>query len=556
MATLPSNRTIDAVLLMAPAVHATGPRGAYTINGSQSYENLYTLNGAVINENLRGAPMTPYIEDALQEVTVASAGVSAEYGRFAGGVANAITKSGGNTFSGSFRTSFANDKLASLTPFQIDAADCDASTRSTLKLDKIVPTYEATFGGPIATGRALVFSARRVSSSRSRQRTTVVDEHPVRPHERREAVRRQADVHASPGPFGAAARTSSMDQVLSNNTGSQRDGYREPDQPGAAAGPVSPCTTPVCVRRTSSSRRSIRRGTLTFTDVGADTTDRIHGTMILDISSERRFWSPTFCSGSRRATGTNSGTTATSCSRDRQFLSNAVVGFAPHGVRLRLLQRQHLGEHARERQRLPYPRDVTRFFADGDVYPQFIPGTAAHVDRHRVHADPGSSSEGSNLRTHSLFVNDTWRLSEPVHVWTSGCASTRTRRRMAAARMSATTCPSAPGSRRSGIPAADGRWAVSAAIARYVMALTSNLAGSTTAAGNAATLPLVLPGPGDQRRRHRRMPAARRHARPRSGRCSHWFDANGGTMRRPIAARHRARRQHDDARAAEVAVLD
>ena len=84
MATLPSNRTIDAVLLMAPAVHATGPRGAYTINGSQSYENLFTLNGAVINENLRGVPMTPYIEDALQEVTVASAGVSAEYGRFCG----------------------------------------------------------------------------------------------------------------------------------------------------------------------------------------------------------------------------------------------------------------------------------------------------------------------------------------------------------------------------------------------------------------------------------------------------------------------------------------
>src|SRR3954470_22675027 len=41
MATLPSNRTIDAVLLMAPAVHATGPRGGFTINGSQSYENLF-----------------------------------------------------------------------------------------------------------------------------------------------------------------------------------------------------------------------------------------------------------------------------------------------------------------------------------------------------------------------------------------------------------------------------------------------------------------------------------------------------------------------------------
>ena len=62
--------------------------------------------------------MTPYIEDAIQEVTVASAGVSAEYGRFAGGVANAVTKSGGNTFSGSFRTSFANDSWRSFTPFE------------------------------------------------------------------------------------------------------------------------------------------------------------------------------------------------------------------------------------------------------------------------------------------------------------------------------------------------------------------------------------------------------------------------------------------------------
>jgi hypothetical protein len=118
MADLPSNRTIDAVLLMAPAVHPTGPRGAYTINGSQSYENLYMLNGAVINENLRGLPMTPYIEDALQEVTVASAGISAEYGRFAGGVATAVTKSGGNRFGGSFRTTFANDSWRSFTPFE------------------------------------------------------------------------------------------------------------------------------------------------------------------------------------------------------------------------------------------------------------------------------------------------------------------------------------------------------------------------------------------------------------------------------------------------------
>ncbi len=116
MATLPSNRTIDAVMLMAPSVHATGPRGAFSIDGALSYENLYTLNGAVIVENLRGAAYPLYIEDALQEVTVATAGVSAEYGRFAGGMVSAVTKSGGDMFSGSLRTSFANDYWRSLTP--------------------------------------------------------------------------------------------------------------------------------------------------------------------------------------------------------------------------------------------------------------------------------------------------------------------------------------------------------------------------------------------------------------------------------------------------------
>ena len=134
--------------------HATGPRGAFTINGSQSYENLYTLNGAVINENLRGAPMTPYIEDAIQEVTVASAGISAEYGRFAGGVANAVTKSGGNHFSGSFRTSFANDSWRSYTPFE--STQLIANPSAQLKLDKTVPTYEATCAAHRAIdGRAL-----------------------------------------------------------------------------------------------------------------------------------------------------------------------------------------------------------------------------------------------------------------------------------------------------------------------------------------------------------------------------------------------------------------
>ena len=64
------------------------------------FENLFLLNGVSINENIRGTAFDLYIEDAIQETTVANGGVSAEFGRFCGGVVNVITKSGGNDFSG------------------------------------------------------------------------------------------------------------------------------------------------------------------------------------------------------------------------------------------------------------------------------------------------------------------------------------------------------------------------------------------------------------------------------------------------------------------------
>ena len=74
-----------------------------------SFESVFTVDGVVSTENLRGQPYTLYIEDALQETTVATSGVSAEYGRFGGGLVAAVTKSGGDLFSGSFRQSFNND---------------------------------------------------------------------------------------------------------------------------------------------------------------------------------------------------------------------------------------------------------------------------------------------------------------------------------------------------------------------------------------------------------------------------------------------------------------
>ena len=85
----------------------------------------------------------------IQETTVSTSGISAEYGRFGGGLVNAITKSGGNQFSGSYRLGMNNDDWRATTPF------------NETKLDKVVPTHEYTIGGPIFKDALWFFNAGR-----------------------------------------------------------------------------------------------------------------------------------------------------------------------------------------------------------------------------------------------------------------------------------------------------------------------------------------------------------------------------------------------------------
>jgi hypothetical protein len=147
---LPMNRNPVAIANLAPGVSASGPGNNTVISGAFSYDNLWLVNGAVVNENLRGQPHALYIEDAIQETTVLSGAISAEYGRFTGGVVSAITKSGGNEFSGSIRDTLNNPKWTSKS----------VSTQAQPP-DKIFPTYEATLGGRILRDRLWFFLAGR-----------------------------------------------------------------------------------------------------------------------------------------------------------------------------------------------------------------------------------------------------------------------------------------------------------------------------------------------------------------------------------------------------------
>ncbi|HEU4521020.1 MAG TPA: TonB-dependent receptor, partial [Thermoanaerobaculia bacterium] len=92
-----------------------------------------------------------FIEDAIQETTVMTGGISAEFGRFTGGVVNSITKSGGNEFSGSFRDSLTN-------PAWEEASDYPGDEKDESTLNEV---YEATLGGRIIRDRLWFFAAGR-----------------------------------------------------------------------------------------------------------------------------------------------------------------------------------------------------------------------------------------------------------------------------------------------------------------------------------------------------------------------------------------------------------
>jgi hypothetical protein len=119
--TLATGRTLAAIAEVAPGLTANTPNSAQvTISGAFAYDNVFLLDGVDINDNLFGSPDDLFIEDAIEQTQVITSGVSAEYGRFSGGVINAITKSGGNRFSGSFRTDLTNPAWRDETPFEAD----------------------------------------------------------------------------------------------------------------------------------------------------------------------------------------------------------------------------------------------------------------------------------------------------------------------------------------------------------------------------------------------------------------------------------------------------
>jgi hypothetical protein len=108
---LPINgrRFQDFVILTPTAIVDNATRGQISLSGQRGINSNIQIDGADYNQpffgGIRGGERSnngyTIPQESIQEFQVVAAGYSAEFGRSTGGVVNAITKSGGNSFHGS-----------------------------------------------------------------------------------------------------------------------------------------------------------------------------------------------------------------------------------------------------------------------------------------------------------------------------------------------------------------------------------------------------------------------------------------------------------------------
>lgn len=505
LSTLPTNRDVRSVMLMAPAVHPSGPNGAISVAGSMSFENLFMVNGVSVGENLRGQPQDLVIEDAIQETTVATAGISAEFGRFGGGVINVITKSGGNLFAGSFRETLTNDDWRALVPRR----DGDPYAGDS-KIDDVVPTHEYTVGGPVIKDRLWFFHAGRLqtqTANRQLIRTNIPYVFTDKSARYEAKVTYSLDAnHRLQGSYIKINRdqlNNTFQTALSLDLASLED-RRLPEDLFTLH--YDGVLTPTFFIEARYSQRD-----LTTTGSGSKFTDLQKGTLLVDPSGQR-YNAATFCG------------VCTPEERDNQDVFVKGTYFLSTGGS---------GSHT-----LAFGYDVfndKRFvnnFQSGSNYrflnaPAVVEGTnviaTIRSGTTEIQWNPiFLESQGTNFRTHSVFFNDNWRATDRL---TANLGVRWDQNRGVNSNGSLIAKEGAISPRLGVIfdPNGDGQWSVTGSVAKYVAGLLSSIADATSPAGNSDTYRFVYRGPDINV-----DPAARVSNEAAIQQVFDWFAANGG----------------------------
>jgi len=502
---IPVGRTLDAATLMAPAAIDNGPGGNIMIAGALSYDNLNLINGVDVNENLRGQARTLFVEDAIQETKVSSGNISAEYGRFQGGVVNMITKSGGNTFSGSFRTSFTNDAWKALTPFPGDA-----------NLNQVVPAYELTLGGPVRKDKIWFFAASRFEKNS----TNITAPYTAFNYTRADDDMRSEGKLTYALNAGNTAKVSYLRKSLATDNNSfstvmdAASLYNNAvSESLLAANYQTVLTSSLFIEGQYSSRAMDTTGT------GSRFDDLLKGTPIWDRSrGQARFNAPTFCAVCANAVDLKNNLDG--YAKLNYFLSTK--GLGSHNLVAGFDLFNEMRKNNQNSSASNFRVQATTSIIDGQtVYPVFRTGTSTFIEWLPVFDE----TQGNNLRTYSGFFNDVWRVNNRFTL-NLGLRYDRNSTFDQGAKQVGNDARFSPRLGATFDVAGDGQWIANVGLAHYVAAFNTQIADAASAAGRQASFsyfyagPSVNDGAGPYLTSQQALQT-----------LFNWFNANGGTNR-------------------------
>src|SRR5882724_9645306 len=151
--------------ILTPGAVPDGTFGLISFRGISGLLNNNTVDGGDNNQAFfaeeRGRTRIPYVisQASIREFQVNTSSYSAEYGRSAGGVTNAVTKSGTNQFHGSGFLYDRNNKWGTRNPLAFNSVLTSPGVFDTVPIKPVDVRYQfgGTVGGPIAKDKAFFF---------------------------------------------------------------------------------------------------------------------------------------------------------------------------------------------------------------------------------------------------------------------------------------------------------------------------------------------------------------------------------------------------------------
>lgn len=150
--------------ILTPGAVPDGTFGLISFRGISGLLNNNTVDGGDNNQAFfaeeRGRTRIPYVisQASIKEFQVNTSSYSAEYGRSAGGVTNAVTKSGTNEFHGSAFLYDRNNKWGARNPLATNSVLIGGVfTPVGIKPEDVRYQFGGTIGGPIVKDKAFFF---------------------------------------------------------------------------------------------------------------------------------------------------------------------------------------------------------------------------------------------------------------------------------------------------------------------------------------------------------------------------------------------------------------